>query len=105
MEFAGRGSGGVRLGNLEASVLLPLVREGVGLPNGRRLIDHRLTRTARAPVNIRVLRCGYSLQKSSWFLSMAAALAQLLHCVTELDACPIGPCADADSRSGQIALR
>ena len=90
---------------LEAEVLLRLVREGVDLPKGRRFVSYRLMRTGPEPVNIRMLRHGNILQNSCGFLSMATALAQLLHCVTELGACPIGSCADADSRSWQIALR
>ena len=89
---------------LEAEVLLRLVREGVDLPKGRGFINYRLMRTGPEPVNIRMLRHGNILQKIHRFLSMATALAQLLHCVTESDACPIGSCADADSRSWQLAL-
>ena len=94
-----------RDGSLEAEVLLRLVREGVDLPQGRRFVNYRLTRTGPEPVDTRMLRHGNILQKSCYFLSMATALAQLLHCVTESDACPIGSCADADSRLWQIALR
>src|SRR5437660_11511107 len=45
-----------------------------------------------------MLRDGYMLQKSYHILATLDPLAQLLHCVVEAVACPIGPSADADSR-------
>jgi len=46
-----------------------------------------------------MLRPGYSLQKSYRIPAMVAALAQLLHCVGESVACPMGPRASGDSRT------
>jgi hypothetical protein len=53
---------------------------------------------APTPVPIRMLRTGYIPQKSYHFSAMTDPLAQLLHCVMETVACPMDPCADADSR-------
>src|SRR5258708_12938753 len=46
-----------------------------------------------------MLRPGYSLPKSYHISAMMAPLAQLLHCVEESVACPMGPLASGDSRT------
>src|SRR3954453_18002514 len=39
------------------------------------------------------------IRKENYHISArTASLARVLHCIVELVACPIGPCADADSR-------
>src|ERR1700736_5280221 len=57
-------------------------------------------RQASSHFRSRMLRSGYSLQKSYPISAMTAPLAQLLHCVVESVACPMGLRANADSRTG-----
>jgi hypothetical protein len=54
---------------------------------------------ALVSVLARMLRPGYIPQKSYHILAETAALAQLLHCLMQCAACPMDPCAEADSRS------
>jgi hypothetical protein len=60
---------------------------------------------ALAYVLSRMLRPGYIPPKSYHFYGMTAALAQLLHCLIELVACPMEPEAEADSRDAEAFRR
>src|ERR1700686_5937069 len=50
-----------------------------------------------ASEELRMLRLFYIPQESCRFSTVAAPLAQLLHCMVESVACPMDLCADADS--------
>jgi hypothetical protein len=85
---------------LSAPVLLPSAPDLCVWRLEEPYINNILIRAHRASVVVRMLRAGYMSQKSYHFLTRLDRLAQVLHCLMETVACPMGRCADADSRAG-----